>query len=434
MTRLHLLLLLALTAALLAGCPMLVLDLGGDRGDDDAADDDTADDDTADDDTTAPDDDDTVEGPSLVVTPSSWQFEDHEVGCEQSISVWLTSVGSEDVVLDGITFSPGNGDLACELPEPPITITAGGTLELIVTYVPRDTSPDAALLAMTSNDPDGDEAIFTGEAHYADEAVETFEVEGTGLADLLWVVDSSYSGGTLQDQLAAAAADYIAELAALEVDYHLGVVTTDSGALQGPEAIITPSSSDPAALFAEAVAVGTAGSNTEAGLQYASEALTPPLAMPGGPNDGLLRDEAALRVFFLSDSDDESPDAVTAYVETLNGVKDSPSLVTLHALVAVATPRYEQAADSTGGLTVDTSSADWTTQLPSVAAASAHWLDTFALARLPVEEGLEVELDGVPVHEGWAYDPDLNAVVFDFPYVPDDGEVVTVSYPVLGGC
>jgi hypothetical protein len=437
MRSLRLLLLCALAATFVAGCTSLLLDLGGDgRDDDDAGDDDTGDDPADDDDTGDDDtgDDDTIEGPALQVAPAFWQFEDREVGCVQQVTVLLTAVGTEEVVLEGLDFTPGSDDLRYEGPELPTTIESGDAAEVTVFYQPRDESPDAAFLTVTSNAPDDGEAIFTGMAHYADEAVQTFEVEGTGLSDVLWVIDNSCSGEALQQQLAANAAAFVDELVALGVDYHLAVVTTDDGLFQGPEPIISTASSDSTSLFAEAVAVGTAGAGTEQGLRYAAEALTPPLAVPGGANDGFLRPAAALRVVFLSDQDDQSPDAVAAYVETLQAVKDSPAQVTLHALTALPAPRYEQAVAMSGGVTVDVVTEDWVARLGELAQLSAHWIDTFVLDGLPVEEGIEVDLDGVPVHEGWSFDPDLNAVVFEFPYVPDDGDVVTVRYPVIGGC
>jgi len=58
----------------------------------------------------------------------------------------------------------------------------------------------------------------------------------------------------------------------------------------------------------------------------------------------------------------------------------------------------------------------------------------FELSEVPAEQTLEVELNGVPVYEGWLYDDGANTVVFAPVYQPDIGDLVTVHYHRLGAC
>jgi hypothetical protein len=421
-------------------CPSVVLDVGGPptAGDDDTV---VTDDDTAgdDDDSGDPGDDDAtvVEGPAVHLSPGLWAFDDVEVGCEVEQDIEIHAVGSEPLVVQALSFVPSSDEMTFH----PgfvegISLLPGAFVAVTIRYAPHDLSPDGGYLVVTTNDPDHPDATatITGTAHYDSEAVDTFQVQGSGLVDILWVIDDSASMFDWQLELADHTATYISGLDALEMDYHLGVITTDCADLQGDLPVMVPSTPDLAEVFADAVVVGTGGAGTEQGLLQAATAVTPPQTEPGGANSGFLRAEAGLRVLFFGDEDDQSPEIVPEYVDTLQATKANPAAVRLDALVCPAAPRYDLAVAMTGGTATDLCTAGWTDELPTLAGAASSPRDTFVLSEPPVEATLQVELDGAPVYEGWTYVEAFNAVLFDETHLPDDGDVVTIRYQVMGEC
>ena len=420
-----------LLTALLAGCSALVLNVGGDD-DDDTDDDDTGDDDTDDDDIG----DDDIEGPAILLDPGYWAFEDEVVGCEQQVEIHIRSVGSEDLVVSELLFTPSSEDLHHDAPFSEATIPPGEEQTMTVVYTPLDDSPDTATLTVVSNDPETAESrvVFNGSAHYGQQHTEQFLVEGSGWTDILWVIDNSTSMGPIQQALAENIPSFVGELDQLDVQYQMAVVTTDDAEFRGPVPIMSPETPDLPAAFAAAASVGTTGSGTEQGFQRGTEAVTPPLAAPGGANDGFLRTPAGLRVIFVSDEDDQSDNPVTNYVATFQSVKASPDHVVLCAITCLPTPRYEDAVVMTSGAAIDLCEPDWAEYLPDLAQLAMTWHDTFPLNTEPLPESIQVHIDGVPAYVGWSYEAGVNAILFEPDYLPDDGDVIDVYYHVPESC
>jgi len=265
---------------------------------------------------------------------------------------------------------------------------------------------------------------------------DSFVQAGNMMADILWVVDNSCSMWDEQGFLGDEAATFFDALDALGIDYQVAVVTTDSNTFKGPVPIMSTTTPGLYGSFEDAVSLGTSGSGTEQGFKYGSEAITAPLAAPGGPHDGFLRERAGLRVIFVSDEDDQSSDTVTNYVDLLQAITVNPEHTMLSGITGQATgcatayaaARYEQAVSLTGGLSESICVNDWETMVEGLAAHAEHHADTFVLSDVPVGGTLEVFVNGVAVGAGWSYDPALNAVVFDWASVPDNGDVVEIGF------
>ncbi len=164
---------------------------------------------------------------------------------------------------------------------------------------------------------------------------DTFRQEARRKVDILWVVDSSNSMADVQQKLATYFAGFVAELAeaAVPVDFHLGVITTDvdraeealgigPGWLRRPAGATEPfvacapvggvvrcnvgdgSAAAAVDAFRLLVQVGVDGSPEEKGLLAATLALSEPLRSTR--NAGFLRPDAALSVIFVSDEEDSS--------------------------------------------------------------------------------------------------------------------------------
>ncbi len=166
---------------------------------------------------------------------------------------------------------------------------------------------------------------------YRLDQVDVFVQDIRRSVDILLVVDNSCSMIDEQIKLGASFDSFIEEFIAAEVDYQIGVTTTDmvdptqSGRLVGETKLITSDMPFEEArdLFAENVHVCATGSGFEKGLDAARAALTEPIL--SNENAGFLRDEAALAVVFVSDEEDTSVDPVGAYLDHFMGLKGDPA-------------------------------------------------------------------------------------------------------------
>src|SRR3954462_12122890 len=126
--------------------------------------------------------------------------------------------------------------------------------------------------------------------------VDIFDQQQVKQVDILWVVDNSSSMQAKQDRLKANAHSFMQFLAAQQVDYHLGVVSTDtydpaqSGKLQNKQPSGLPLLPQPwinadagataENYFIANLGLGEQGSGDEKGLLGAMLGLTPPLSPP----------------------------------------------------------------------------------------------------------------------------------------------------------
>jgi len=286
-------------------------------------------------------------------------------------------------------------------------------------------------------------------------------------SDILFVVDNSCSMGGEQAQLVANFGSFIDEMIGAGADWQVAVITTDNPNFQGQ--VITSLSPDPGGMFATQASVGTGGSGSERGIDQAWQAIHPGgMAAPLAAS-GFWRDDALFAIVFVSDEPDQSINTPAAFVNYANGLKgNDPELVRAHAIVGDvpvsacggASPGtgYSTAVALTGGELISICGTDWGLDLAQVARNSIPAL-VFPLSAVPVPVTVEVFDDGLPVYEGWVYDLQANAIVFDsgdrlwagaiveIEYVTDCGGVVgacsdgldndgdgLVDYPLEPGC
>jgi hypothetical protein len=178
--------------------------------------------------------------------------------------------------------------------------------------------------------------------------------------DVLLVVDNSCSMIDEQQKLAGNFDNFIEQFLTAEVDYQIGIVTTDmtdpdqSGRLVGETKIITADLpiDEARQVFQDNVKVCSQGSGFERGLAAAEAALIDHITGDPnnpGPNEGFLRDDAALSIVIVSDEDDLSPKTVGEYLRSLKGVKGAAgyrddTLVNISAVVGDPPSGCEQPA------------------------------------------------------------------------------------------
>jgi hypothetical protein len=160
--------------------------------------------------------------------------------------------------------------------------------------------------------------------------VDIFDQSQVSQVDILWVVDNSSSMQAKQDRLKNNIHSFMQYLEAQQIDYHLGVVSTDtydprqSGHLQNDAGLPQPWINSDAGVNAESyffsnIGLGQLGSGDEKGLLGAMLAFTPPLSsgnpdagaancarLANGSVDCFVRPGAALYTVIISDEEDSS--------------------------------------------------------------------------------------------------------------------------------
>jgi hypothetical protein len=240
--------------------------------------------------------------------------------------------------------------------------------------------------------------------------VDTFKQKAAGQVDILWVVDNSWSMGEEQTNLANNFASFMTYIDQSQIDYQIGVVSTDfedgahSGRLQGVPRIITRATPDPVAAFAANVQVGTTGGGNEMGLLAAHDALTEPLASTD--NAGFHRPEASMALIFVSDEDDKSYGGIDFYIRFFSSLKEvgNENNIIVTAIVApnpipggceayYPGTRYNELVTELGGTSASICDTDFAATLQQLGLTVAGLGRKFVLSREPDPDSVIVRVD-----------------------------------------
>jgi hypothetical protein len=193
--------------------------------------------------------------------------------------------------------------------------------------------------------------------------------------DVLFVIDDSCSMANDQRRLGENLNSFFSAFTAAQVDFHVGVITTDmsdparSGKLVAP--FLTQNTPNVANEFESSVLVGTNGSGDERGLQALRTALRPPLT--DMENAGFIRTEADFAAVILADEDDHAPLRVDFVTDAVRALKPDQQAITVGAILlscgfSVGNWRYAQFARAFGerGITT-TCTQDYASTLRTIA-------------------------------------------------------------------
>lgn len=216
---------------------------------------------------------------------------------------------------------------------------AGATMNLVVTVVYRSDQRALTLFALApvSGDPTEEGlrgislknlAAGTSVARAGSRVRKVcvdFIIRRASEVDFLWVIDNSGSMGGEQAAVAAAATAMVQQLNGTNMDWRIGVTTTDAdGVLRGGNFTADGNT------FRTRASVGTRGSGAERGLRMARRAVE--RALPRANSATKLRPQAPLITIIVSDEEDADAKAagcydnrvcgqnfVTSYVNYFNG-------------------------------------------------------------------------------------------------------------------
>lgn len=297
--------------------------------------------------------------------------------------------------------------------------------------------------------------------------------------DILWVIDNSVSMQNEQEAVATGAEDFITHLESTEMDFHLGVITTDvsrdnptSGVLLGSPQVLTSDTAGYADAFRARVQQGTTGDDQEAGLAAALMAVSAPLSVSA--NEGFLRSGAMLSIIVLSDENDcsgslganatgedcytraDDLDPVSDLVRSIVDAKGGDQVV-LSGIVGpevvdgceatVPGRRYYTAIELLGGVRADICQTDYSAIMDALGQVASGILTVFQLEKAAIEDSIVVEVapteggelreiakidEAAGIVDGWSYLADYAQIEFHGTEVPPRGAYITVSYQVAG--
>ncbi|MCB9639647.1 MAG: choice-of-anchor D domain-containing protein [Myxococcales bacterium] len=369
----------------------------------------------------------------------------------------IFNICNQTVQLTGIKFGAGTNQPVQEFfirssPNMPYSLAFGQSMQISLTYAPRNLGPDTGTLEVANSSPGQSPIIVSlvGKGVDTAEQTDTFQQLNKPEIDLLLVVDDSGSMSDKQTNLANNLGTFMNWAAQLNADYHIGVTTTDTtkanaGCLRGTPTFVTSATPNPTGTFANNVRVGTTGSATEKGLDASWQFFQS--GKLSGCNQGFYRKDAALSLIYISDEEDNSAQSTTFYVNFLRNLKGVKDTSKIRASAIVGEPnrtcaavfsagvRYWDVATQLGGLKISLCDANWGNSLTQLGALTFGYRSQFFLSRPANPATIKVEVDGAPVAQnassGWTYDAASNSINFASSAIPQAGQTIKVTYQAL---
>ncbi|MDP2311107.1 MAG: choice-of-anchor D domain-containing protein [Pseudomonadota bacterium] len=377
--------------------------------------------------------------PSLVITPDPWAFGSLPLGCGDSVTLTLQNVGAVDLTVEDLAYA-GPGFSFVPDSAPPLTLAPYAYTTGVVTFSPSAAGMGEGVLSVTSDDPRGVlTATQSGEGLGGGTGLDHFLTEADPPVDVLFAIDRSTSMTDDAAGLAAAFSTFIDRMGTVTTGWHIGVVTTDGGCLNG--GVLDSSTADIATAFGAAVSFGADLDIVydEALFRLVDAALDE--TGSGDCNAGFLREDALLHVIVVSDEPERSPEYASAwtwdwYLPRFESHVTRPSLLVVSGIVDLdgcseGADGYAEAIAATGGEALSICAGDWGDRLAALAAASLAYTWSFPLSADPVAASIVVTVDGVALAGGWSYDASSNVVVVD---TLAPGAAVDVAYDLASAC
>ena len=342
------------------------------------------------------------------------------------------------------------------IPAAGLTLSQGSApVTLQVRYSPIDLGSDSGAIALDVTQS-GQQVQYLvaiqGRGDVGGRQTDTFQQDQQPRADILLVIDDSGSMYDKQASLANNFTSFIQYAVTANVDYQIGVVTTDvgqNGVLRPTGAggkFLTNTTPNVQTQFQNLVRVGTSGSATEQALEAATRALTSPNI--AGANAGFVRNDANLAVVVVSDAGDQSNQPVSYYENLLINVKGfsrlsnftfstiGPFLTSAPVGCSYDTPggatRYQSLITRTGGVREEICSTNWSAALQGLGRTAFGFRTQFFLTNTPDLTGggsINVLINGTPAPPStYMYEAASNSIRFQPNTTPQPGQTLTVDY------
>ena len=381
--------------------------------------------------------------PELKIDPDPYDYGKTYVGCAREGIVNLSNIGTGPLTVNYID-AYNDGQFLLEVPVTlPYELQPGDNFDIYLDFDPDADLQYSGELSVTSTEPMGTRiATQTGEGKYTAVYKDDFEVPVNPPADIMFLVDQSCSMDDDQQRLQQNFSYFISNLNSYTTNWQIMVVNADTGC--SSSGVLTKNTTNYQQKFNTAV-TSAGGYHTESLLTPAAEAVHK--AGNSGCNAGFMRQGALLHIIPVSDEPEQSAytnpgSNWSSLVQDIQNTKGSPSLVKISAIVgdypggcasADAGTGYYEAVNYTGGEFLSICASNWSSYMPLLAEASIS-MDTFELTATPVENTIEVRVNGNTVDaSAWEYDSGSNSVrITQNP--PEEGDTIRIVYAGLANC
>ncbi|MBI4817468.1 MAG: choice-of-anchor D domain-containing protein [Deltaproteobacteria bacterium] len=404
---------------------------------------------------------------SLLIVPNDIDFGVLGVGCnarQRTVTVYNTS--SLNARIDSIMLASGAPafslhNVPAPLPAAALSIAPGSSMAFDIGFHADAVSEYAGAVEINGTF-NGTTVTYIvslqGRGALDARQIDEFDQLGKPKVDILFIVDDSCSMTDEQTALGDNFAAFIQFAQAQQLDYQIGVTTTDTVEGSPPDAgrlvpldltpeerIVTPlSQPSPESDFVRNVNVGIDSTGTEVGLEAAYMAFTPPAST--GHNLGFVRPDA---VIVVSDVDDQSPQSVDFYTNFLLSIKGfrNTNLFTFSAITCDdpsgcgddpgVAQRYQEVTTRTGGIFSSIMTDNWSRSLEDLSVSAFGFKSRFFLSNQPELGSLKVWVNEVEMGErelsgtvNWFYDFATNSVNFSPFTTPEPGAHIRIEYSV----
>jgi hypothetical protein len=398
-----------------------------------------------------------VPGPRIEVIPARLNFDEVGIGCDTDELLRIRNVGTETLLVEVPTFTSEDFGFDTEITET-LSLSPDEMVEVNVIFLAAGDGDYGGTLSLASNDPTRPRVdvplagIGTDDEHIR---TDDFTQNERSAVDVLFIIDNSSSMSQEQEAVADNISDFFQSFLELNLDYHMGVITTDivnpaqSGRLQGSPAFISDEAPDPQGQLAQAVSVGDNDMGDESGLAAMELALSEPVL--SNENAGFIRDDALLSIIILSDEPEQSNRDSRHYIDFLGTVKDDPTQISVSTIVgdrdwgcqgvcggrptgAQPGDKYIDVQEAFPGVFESICACDYSPAMEAVGLASAGFRSVFELSRVPLDaRQIEVTVNG-QITMLWHYNPETNSIEFELDAIPQGLATIYISYPVDGSC
>ena len=335
--------------------------------------------------------------------------------------------------------------------------------ELHLLYQPTSQKEEQHLLEIQHDEPNQSplRILLQGKGVIDSFQTDIFKQPTKTKVDILFLVsDSCGTSREVQDRLGKHFQGLFVWAQRLQMDYHVGVVGTDTdgrhyppGCLHGTPKFISSTTKNPIQVFSRNVKLGGRGSPHSKGFEAMYHSLSSPNLMHPKCNLHFYRKDAFLFIVMALHKQDESPRSLSFYSQFLNKLKNPHSSERVHVsamtapsggckpsdkLYATYETKYGQLVKKHRGRQESICVSKWTGGLHRLA---RHSLGSFVnrssiILRKPADERtIQVQVNGRTLKkapsDGWGYNAQYNTIQFSPSQIPPPNSTIIVRYQVL---
>lgn len=392
--------------------------------------------------------------PELLLTPKEYSFGDVGVGCKKSLEVEIVNVGNSILNVTGFNFLSPSYELESEYPYPPWALSPGDIVPVWIDYEPEDESADISFIKVYSDDPKQDIALgtYSGQGVSNGKNIDIYETPIESKVDIIFALDWSCSMNGEIQTVTNNFENFITSLAATDADYRISAIIKNDGCVLGSDLYLDNSMSlhqqldiweTVACVNPSGASCAYEGNLTEKAFMLWENAFSPANLTAGGCNEGLIRSDARLALVGVSDEKEQSVSPYHVYVNKFQSLKQNPTDVVFHAIGGdypsgcAGAQFYANMYDATvmtSGLFLSICTSNFSNHLKQIAKKSSAGQMEYELSELPVENSIEVYIDGIQQLGGWTYNQASNSIIFGTDYIPDGGSVIEIEYYLYVEC